>query len=350
MDSSSAFDIDAHAALVTGAWTFAAAALIWAEILWLRHQQSRAERTAKEVNERWHPLLSLASFGMLPEKLPPLRQKEHRAFLTLWVYFQTSVRGDAREVLSQVARQLHCDALALRMLARGNRGDKLLATVVAGHLGLQAALAPLRAQAESKDSVLSLQALHSVLRIAPDSGAALISLCVQREDWPVAQMLPSLRPVSAQLTAPLLAALERPQPSAVLRALQLLTGLRAALELNAQQRLLHFDSPALLTEALTLIDHPSLLNDLRRLLRHPDERVRTATIDTLARIGNAGDLDTLGLLLYDLSWRVRNSAARAIVSLPGGGTSALRRIADACTDRYGRNMADHVLADMALTI
>lgn len=342
------FEVDANEALLAGAWTIAATALIWLEILRVRRRQARETRISRAVIARWHPLLSLASFGIPPDDLPPLQKDEHAAFLKLWVYLQTSLRGDARTALSEIARRLHCDTLALRMLASRSRSDKLLATVVAGHLGLQPALKLLLLHAEAKDSVLSLQALHAVLRISPELAATLIPLCVQRADWPVTELLPGLRDSSPWIAGPLLAAFDSPHEHERRRSLQLAKGLRIPIELPLQQRLLSQSPAALLAESLPLVDQATLLPDVRACLVHADNRVRAAAVEALVRLGDAGDLATMAAMLGDPSWRVRNAAAHAIVSLPGGGLAALRRVADECDDRYGRNMAEHVLAEERL--
>lgn len=342
------FEIDAEAALVAAGWAFAIAALIWIEILWLRKRQAREARIARDVTGRWHPILSLASFGIEPEQLPPLQKNERSAFLKLWVYLQTSLRGDARTALSSVARQLNCDTLALHMLARGDRGEKLLATIVAGHLGLVPALRLLLAHTDSRDSVLSLQAFQSVLRVSPEVVATLVPQCVQRVDWPVSQLLPSLRDCVPWLAAPLLGMVDSRNEDDVMRTLELIAGLRIPVDLPLQQRLLQQTAPALLAASLPLVDQSVLLEPVRTCLRHEDSRVRAAAASALARTGTAADLDRLEPMLCDLSWKVRNSAARAIVALSGGGTDALRVIGERCTDRYGRNMAEHVLAEIRL--
>lgn len=342
------FELNAQAALVAGAWSFAAAALIWIEILRLRRRQVRDARIAAEVTARWHPILSLASFGIPPDTLPTLRKDEHIPFLKLWVYLQTSLRGDARTALSHIATALHCDSLTLRMLAKGDRGERLLATVVAGHLGLVPALQLLRVHAESKDSVLSLQSLHSILRISPEMSATLVPLCLGRDDWPVSQLLPSLRECSAWMLAPLVTALSDENETRVRRALQLFAGLRLSPDLAVQERLLAQARPGLRAAALPLVDQPALLPRVRALLADDDSRVRAAAVDALARIGHAADLDALAARLTDRSWRVRNSAARAILALPGGGPEALRLAGERCGDRYGLNMAEHGLAEHRL--
>ncbi len=345
MASSLPFEADAHAALVAGTWTLVVALLVWLEILRLRRRQVREDSIAAQVSAEWHPLLAQASFGMPTGPLRPLRKEEQIHFLKLWLHLQTSLRGDAGSALAALARELHCDELALRMLARGNRGERLLAIVVAGHLGLEPALQPLLAHVASRDSVLSLQALHSALRISPERAASLVPQCVQRDDWPVPQLLTILRPCAAGVAAPLLAALDGPDERATTRAIRLLAGLRIAPDLTTQHKLVSLASPPLLSEALALVDQPALLTPLRDCLRHADQRVRVAAINALARIGDASDLDAMAAMLGDRNWNVRNSAARAIVALPGGGIDGLRRLADACEDRYGRNMAEHVLAD-----
>ncbi len=346
MASSLPFEADAHAALVAGTWTLVVALLVWLEILRLRRRQVREDRIAAQVSTEWHPLLAQASFGMPTGPLRPLRKEEQVHFLKLWLHLQTSLRGDAGSALAAVARELRCDELALRMLARGNRGERLLAIMVAGHLGLRAALQPLLAHVTTGDSVLSLQALHSALRISPELAASMVPECVRRNDWPIPQLLTILRPCAGGVAAPLLATLDGPDQRTTARAIRLLAGLRIMPDLPTQQKLATQDSPLLLSEGLALVDHPALLARVRDCLHHADNQVRVAAINALARIGDAADLGAMAAMLCDPNWHVRNSAARAIVSLPGGGAAGLRRMADACEDRDGRNMAEHVLADI----
>ncbi len=344
------FEADAHAALVAGVWTFAASLLIWVEIMRLRRRQARDAAIAAQVHADWHPILAQASFGMPPGPLRPLRPEERAPFLKLWLHLQTSLRGDAGASLSHIARELCCDELAMLMLARGNRGDRLVAVLVAGHLGLIPALQPLLELARAKDSVLSLQALHSVLRIAPSRAGVLIPLCVQRDDWPVPQLLTSLRACIPEVTAPLLAALDSSDEREAARAIRLVAGLRIAPDLPTQQKLAGQASPLLLSASLGLIDQPALLGRVRDCLRHPDHRVRAEAINALGRIGEASDIGALAAMLGDPNWHVRNRAARAIVTLPGGGVAGLQQVANACEDRYGRNMAEHVLAEIRFAV
>ncbi len=175
-------------------------------------------------------------------------------------------------------------------------------------------------------------------------------LCLRRVDWPVAQLLPCLRDCRPWVDEPLLASLDSGSEVEVLRAIELLKGLRIAPGLPFQQSLLAQAAPALLAESLLLADQPALLVQVRSFLSHSDNRVRAAAAEALARIGDASDLNTLTAMLGDLSWRVRNAAARAILVLPGGGEQSLHEAGERCGDRYGRNMAQHVLAERAMAV
>ncbi len=342
------FDVNARVALLAGAGSLAVASLIWLEILRLRRRQARMARTAKGVTDTWHPILSLASFGVLPDVLPALKRDDHIPFLKLWVYLQTSLRGEAREALTAIARALHCDRMALQMLARGKRGDRLLAIVTSGHLKLDAALPLLHLIADSGDSVMSLQAQHAILRIAPEAANLSVPRCVRREDWPVSQLLSSLRESGPVLLPAFLAEIDNAGNVHVSRALQLASGLRLALDAATQQRLLQLPRADSLAAALPLVDQSALLPQVRVLSRHPESSVRAAATRALARIGEPADLARLQALITDPSWVVRNQAAKAIVALPGAGQDALRAVEAATPDRYARNMAQHVLAELAM--
>ncbi len=342
------FDVNAHNALLAGAGSFTLVSLIWLEILRLRRRQARLAHVAREVTDRWHPVLSLASFGIAPDALPELRRHEHIPFLKLWVYLQTSLRGEARDALTAIARGLGCDRIALRMLARGKRGDRLLAIVTAGHLKLDASLPLLHLIADTNDSVLSLQAQHAILRIAPEAANLSVPRCVRREDWPVSQLLSSLRDSGPVLLPAFLAEIDDASNTHVRRALQLSAGLRLAMDLSTQRKLLQMPRTDCIAAALPLIDQTALLPRVRELSEHPESMVRAAATRALARIGTLADLDRLHILMTDPSWVVRNQAAKAILALPGAGSDALRRFEASTGDRYARNMAQHVLAEMVL--
>ncbi len=339
------FDVDARAALLAGAASISVAFLVWLEILRLRRRQARIERTEREVTERWHPILSLASFGIAPESLPELDRDEHVPFLKLWIYLQTSLRGDARQALCEIARALHCDRITLRMLARGRRGDRLLAIVAAGHLQLDAAMPLLHLIADTGDSVLSLQAQQAILRIAPEAANLSVPRCVRRADWPVSQLLSGLRESGPVLLPAFLDEIDHDTPPQVQRTLQLIAGLRLVIETDTQRKLLQMSHPDCLAAALPLIDQAALLPEVRGLTAHAESVVRAAATQALARIGEPADLVRLTDLIRDASWVVRNRAARAILALPGAGPEALRAVESGTTDRYARNMAQHVLAE-----
>lgn len=342
------FDANVQAALLAGVASLGVAALIWLEILHLRRRQARIDRIAKAVTDTWHPILSLASFGVPADELPELQRDEYVPFLKLWVYLQTSLRGGAREALTAIARRLHCDRIALQMLARGKRGDRLLAVVTAGHLKLEAALPLLHLLADSDDSVLSLQAQHAILRIAPEAANLSVPRCVRRDDWPVSQLLSSLRESGPVLLPAFLAEIDDASNLHFSRALQLSSGLRLSMDTATQQRLLQIQRNDCLAAALPLINQSALLPRVRELCIHADSAVRAAATRALARIGEPEDLKRLQKLITDPSWVVRNQAAKAILALPGAGPAALQRVEASTQDRFARNMAQHVLAELAL--
>lgn len=344
------FEVNAQTALLAGVGSTALAAMIWLEILRVRRRQARIKRLVRSVTDTWHPILSLASFGAPPEELPELNSDEHIPFLKLWVYLQTSLRGEARAALTAIARKLRCDRTALRMLARGNRGDRLLAIVTAGHLKLEAELPLLHMIADSDDSVMSLQAQHAILRIAPEAANLSVPRCVRREDWPVSQLLSSLRESGPVLLPAFLAEIDDASNAHVSRALQLSSGLRLALDAATQRKLLQMPRTDCIAAALPLIDQSALLPQVRALSEHADSVVRAAAARALARIGGPSDLARLQAMITDPSWVVRNQAAKAIVALPGAGRDALEKVETTTTDRYARNMAQHVLAELALEI
>lgn len=113
--------------------------LLGLQIIRLRMSLRRRQARAARALARWRPILAAAIAGDPPRDLPPLAASERLHFIKLWVHLQSSLRGDAAGALNDIAHRLGLERDAQAMLARRARAERLLATLMLGHLRERAA-------------------------------------------------------------------------------------------------------------------------------------------------------------------------------------------------------------------
>lgn len=332
-------------AVWTGTIALALTLLLALQIVLLRMALRRRERRAARAVARWRPLLNQAIVGERPD-LPVLAARERLPFLQLWAHLQGSLRGAASEALNEVARRLGVDTLARGMLARGARDERLLATLVLGHLGDRAAWPQLLPLASAADSVLSLTALWALVRVDPEAAAEYLTpLFVEREDWALSHVAGILQQASgpvAQVLARLLPQLEQER---LPRALRIAESLRITLPAGVLAGALRSASGAVVIAALRGVRTPETIDDVRALLGHADWQVRVQAARALGRVGERSDAARLTLLLGDPQWWVRYRAAQALRELPLLSRADLEAVRASLTDRFALDMLDQVLAE-----
>lgn len=334
------------AAYWTGIGALLLTLLLGAQIIRLRMALRRRERRAARALARWRPVLSAAIVGEMPDALPSLRKAERPHFIKLWAHLQASLRGEAGVALNDVARRLGVDRDARAMLARGPRAERLLATLVLGHLGDRDSWDPLRTLAESPDVTLSLSALWALVRIDPQAAADYLTpLFVARDDWAMSHVAGILKEASAPVAGVLANLLPSLPAERLPRALRIAEALRIDLPADTLAAALASDDLELVTAALRIVATPGLRDPVRGLLAHADWQVRVLAAKALGRIGDASDVDRLAALLGDREWWVRYRAAQAIVDLPWLGRAELDALQASLTDRFAADILGQVIAE-----
>jgi len=319
--------------------------LLALQILQLRISLRRRERRAAAAIARWRPLLNEAIVGEEPN-LPTLAPRERIAFLQLWAHLQGSVRGDASEALNTVARRLGVDELARGMLARGAREERLLATLVLGHLRDRAAWSQLEPLAHAPDSVLSLTALWALVRVDPAAAAEYLTpLFVEREDWALSHVAGILQQAGTPVTEVLARLLPQLEEARLPRALRIAEALRLSLPAGVLAAALRSSAKAVVIAALRSVLTPETLSEVRALLGHEDWEVRVQAARALGRVGERSDAARLTALLGDPEWWVRYRAAQALRELPLLSRADLEAVRASLTDRFALDMLDQVLAE-----
>ncbi|PQP01913.1 HEAT repeat domain-containing protein [Massilia phosphatilytica] len=334
------------AAYWTGIGALLLTLLLGAQIIRLRMALRRRERRAARALARWRPVLNAAIVGETPETLPALGKAERPHFIKLWVHLQASLRGEAGVALNDVARRLGVEIDARAMLARGPRTERLLATLVLGHLGDRDSWDALRTLAESPDVTLSLSALWALVRIDPHAAAAYLTpLFVERDDWAMSHVAGILKEASAPVAGVLANLLPALPKERLPRALRIAEALRIDLPPDVLSAALASADLDLVTAALRSVGTPGLRDPVRGLLAHADWQVRVLAAKALGRIGDASDVDRLTALLGDREWWVRYRAAQAIVDLPWLGRAELDALQAALTDRFAADILAQVIAE-----
>jgi HEAT repeat protein len=101
----------------------------------------------------------------------------------------------------------------------------------------------------------------------------------------------------------------------------------------------------ILSAALVVLQDASLLSALRPLARSPDFVVRKNLATAFGRLGGLEDAATIVELMSDKVWWVRYRAAQALTMLRGMTRERLAAVRASLTDRFARDMLDHVTAE-----
>jgi hypothetical protein len=333
----------------TGIGALGLTLLLAAQIIALRIGLRRQQRLEQACIRQWRPLLNAALAHDAPAAPPQLRTKEQVVFLKLWVHLQASLRGEAHDTLNAFARRLGCDAIARRLLARGNRAERLLATLVLGYLRDPEAWQPLRKAANDADGVAASNAFWALVRIdAPRAAQEMTLAFIARRDWPVAQIVNILQDARESFAGPLVRALSAIDESLLPRTLRIAESLRIAIPPVLLASLLAHESVAVIIAALRIAHAPESLPAIRRHLAHPDWQVRVNVAKALGRIGERSDIDSLRLLLADPQWWVRYRTAQALADMPFVGRQELEAVAVGMEDRFAADILKQVIAEKEL--
>lgn len=340
-------DLLLGAVLALAGLAMALTMLLAALILALRLRLKRRQRHAQEFVAKWRPVLMAAVVDPAGAVLPPLQRRDEFAFLELWNYLHESLRGDASEHLNALARRLHCDELATRMLGGGDRAGQLLAILTIGHLRERSAWHALRAAAAARDGVMSLMAARALIQIDGRAGAeCLLPFVLARRDWEIPRLARMLEPARAAFQVLITQALRGLSTERLLRALQLAEALRMELPRRSLDGLMQAGQPPeVVAAALRLVSDSSQLPAAKALLDHPQWRVRVEAVHALGRVGESADVRQLSRLLDDDQWWVRYRAAQTLVSSPLMGSAELAELCAAANSAHAAGVLAHVMAE-----
>jgi HEAT repeat protein len=350
LDYAAASEAPLRLALWVGAVAATLTAAMLLYMLVLRARNARRERLRKEVAARWRPLLMMAAVQGVPP-LPPLLPPERWAFALLWQQIVEGVRGQAREPLCAVLREVGMAPVARRWLSHAGPTRRVMALAMLGHLGDPADWEAIRPHLDERRPDLSLTAARAlVLLDARRAVHDIVAHLLKRHDWPVSRVASLLGEAGpAYAHAPVLGVVQLAGEADLLRLLPLLSVLDEQQAASAVTALLQrVQDPQVLAAALAKVKTPAALPAVRELAEHAAWNVRAEAASALARIGTPADRPTLQRLMADPQWWVRYHATRAMVAMPGTTPAALQRLRDDLNDRFARDMLRQVMAEQVL--
>ena len=325
-------------------------------ILWIAFLRVRMHfRQQYEVHFReiWQPIFketALQTYCHTKDaKLPTLKRRDFFLFITHWVEFQENFSGSIFVRMGELARKLGVQDYARRLMRQGNLRRRLLAVVFLGDLRDRASWPDLEQFLSHENSLLSILAARSLLKIDQERALPLVfAEVIRREDWPETRVALRLRSVlnADQVTGPLFEALRDSSDAAALKLLPYVEHMYNE-ERNRILRILleRSESDRLTSRILKLIDCDDERDLVRGFLGHERWHIRMQAVSALGRIGERGDIPLLLEALGDKEWWVRYRAAQALLKMPGMTREKLQVIHDNLEDSFARNMLEQTLIE-----
>ncbi|QSX79044.1 HEAT repeat domain-containing protein [Agrilutibacter solisilvae] len=340
-----------------GAGVLVLALTMLAATLALRRIVDARERNRERAAMQWRRILLDHAEG-LPSTIPALVPRDLAGFIEAWNSAHQSVSDPSNPGLQRVAREVGLDRYLYAAIDHGHPDERVMAIVALGFLRGRAHFERLAGYLNDRSTLVSLSAARALMQIDPGRAVhMLVPHIVARQDWPqagVAQMLHESSPgpaardiVSRELGSATMQATAHVAP----RLLRCLSELDPAQAAPVVRHILDQQpDDRLVSTCLQVIADPDALDLVRSLLSHPRWHVRMHAAATLGRIGRADDEALLAPLLADGQWWVRYRAALAISRLPEMDPEGMQRVRDAQTDRFARDVLDHVIAERHMEV
>lgn len=337
-----------HLAAYSGLTAFLVALSLLIAIVLMRYLAVRRQAAEQRLIERWQPIFFQAIEG-LPVTPPRIVGRDREIILLAWIQFTESIRGEARQHLRRLARELEFDRTAAKLLGRRNVRKRLLAVAALGRLGSAENWNELVALISDDNPTLSLLSVRSLLQIdAARALPVLFEILGQHGGWPVRKVAAMLGEVpQGLLNGELGRAISAADTDEKLAYLLNLAALVPAGDLwSVLEPLLDGSYPEdTLIAALMACSDPRSLDAVRRLATDDRWAVRAKAAVTLGRLGLPEDRLRLQAMLTDREWWVRYRAAQALVRLPSSRRSDLESLCSRIGDRFAVDMLRQALAE-----
>lgn len=316
-------------------------------ILVMRQVALRRERIHARAVAFWKEIVT-AGPGAIPREIPVLRKRDLTGFLEVWNDVHESLHGDTTAHLSNVARQTGLEKHLHRILESDSFHNRLIAVIALGHVKNDESFGLVATFIDDQSSIVSLCAARAMMQIDSTRAVSLfVPQIVQRSDWSQGSVAAVLEETADPGVAQELAEVTlRATADIAPRLIRFLAGVdEAAAGPIIHKTLTSSSDERMISTCLQVMSDPALLDGVRPLLSHPRWHIRMQAAVTLGRLGSTGDEALLVPMLSDAQWWVRYRTAQALMKLPFVGRDGLRKIQQGQTDRYARDIIDHVLAE-----
>ena len=327
--------------------------LLVLHVIGLRFSRGVAERRRQRIIGLWRPRL-LDALEEQPDARLSIRDADAPTVLLLWNEHQSLLQGESRERLIEFATRVGLSQAARRLLRRGRLRNRLIAVAALGNLRDRSAWHDLQSLVRDPNPYVSLAAAKAMMRIDAEAATpTIVELLARRVEWSPARVAAMLREVETRAISPALAAeAVRPLTRNSPRFVRLLELCYPQDALPAARDILdHATDDEVLCACLHVLGQFRDSDDLervRRLMDHPSANVRIRAVTVLGAIADLEHWAEIARLLSDPEWWVRYRAAQALAGLPGMQTRSLLEVRDQQTDRFARDILDHVIAEAAL--
>jgi hypothetical protein len=321
--------------------------------LFVRRYLRWEARTHARVIAAWRPLLArVAIEGEDPPAMPPLPRRHLPYLMEEWNALHEAVRGEPSERLNAFALRLGFDVAARRMIHAGAIGRRILAIRTLGHLRDPSSWQSLQELLGSANALVSFYAAAALVRIdAQRAMPGIVYQLAERESWPGEAMARLLVDAGADVARePIRALMLSLSPNKVPPLLPWLAHVDAVLGSEVAIELLrrHPEDAHIVAAALVIVLDPGVLPELARFAGSPDADVRKSLAIAYGHLGSLADAETVTQLMCDTVWWVRYRAGQALLRLKGMTGDRLEAVRAHLTDRYARDMLEHVRAEAAI--
>jgi len=309
----------------------------------------KKEKRDSKLLEEWRPIL-LANLYSLPPSFDKISKKNTTLFLIFWNNLQDILKGPEKEQLNHLARLLHMDQAAIKMLSSRKLSQRLLAIAVLGNLREEQAWDKIQHFSESSNMTLAINAMHALTRIDPERVINIvISFMIDTQDWPDYKIAMILNEMGATIfSKPLADEILLLSPERQPRLLNMMNSADGKVVLPLILQLLSStNNNEVISSCLNLL---SIFGDYRDIpvvkdyLNHQQSFIRMRAVMTLSLIGNEYVLPFLERCLSDPDWWVRYRTAEAIKLLPTMNNDRILEIRDRQLDRFAVDILNYVIS------
>lgn len=267
-----------------------------------------------QFSKEWFPILASVIVGDQAPVAKKLSRSEKLILLRLWNYWHQSVSGNANARLKKFVSEMGCTDVAIDLVQKGNRAQKLLSSISLGNLTDSSSWQHLKALAATDDQIVSLHAARAMLQVnAENAVKELLPMILGRAQWDMSVLTQILQQSRAHFEREVIdswAGLTRAQQ---VRALKLCANLGLPLTQDLVLHLLHADQHTeIVLAALQLLErlqNPVYRQPILKQFDHQSASVRAQAVKAHCVIADVGDIETLVDMLHDSDAATRHFAA-----------------------------------------